>query len=110
MHHSAVTTEVDLTMMFDPKFDHNGSSGAKWNCTETATCLTVGEIARCWEELQLVSGGLAVATAGQMYAYALLGAGVEGRSAPIGLLGSELPTIELGSIFSVRPWPTTSTC
>src|SRR4029077_16505374 len=67
-HHSVVTTETVLTMMFGAKALTNGSRGMNWYWTSTATCLTVGKMARCGAEVQLLSGGLAVATAGQMYA------------------------------------------
>src|ERR671925_2072550 len=39
----------------------------------------------------------------------MFGGGVVGRSAPEGLLGSELPTTEFGSICTGNPWPTIST-
>ena len=57
-----------FTTMFGAKLETNGSRGVKWYCTSTATCFTVGDMARCYDEVQLPSGGSAVATAGQMYA------------------------------------------
>ncbi len=55
-------------MMLGAKLDTKGSSGVKRYWISTATCFIDGEIARCCDESQLLFGGSAVATAGQMYA------------------------------------------
>src|SRR5438445_9966866 len=66
--HSTVITLTVFTVIPLVSCAMNGVTATKWYCTSTATCFTDWLTARGWAELQLASGGLAVATAGQMYA------------------------------------------